>query len=174
MIAHNTPAFVAWHRYFLHIYEGTLQKQCNYEGHLVYWDWSLDAENLTASPIWDSDMGFGGDGNKSLEESVPLGCCVTDGPFSNITVQYYGTEQQTHCLSRKLIDKDHFDHIFGSHVNSDALQKITNEPDYASFNTKLEDGPHNAIPRTIRGDFYRVTAPNGKSLTRLKSNSSCQ
>ena len=36
--------------------------------------------------------------------------------------------------------------------------------DYDSFNIGLELGPHNAIPKTVRGDFYRVTAPYGMFL----------
>ena len=35
-IAHDTAAFLSWHRWFLHIYEGVLQQQCGYSGHLTY------------------------------------------------------------------------------------------------------------------------------------------
>lgn len=35
--------------------------------------------------------------------------------------------------------------------------------DYEAFNLELEDGPHVAIPRSIRGDFSLLTAPSGRS-----------
>ena len=33
--AHNAAPFLAWHRYFLHVYESSLQHDCHYEGHLT-------------------------------------------------------------------------------------------------------------------------------------------
>ena len=34
--AHNTAAFLPWHRYFIHVYEKTLREHCAYSGHLTY------------------------------------------------------------------------------------------------------------------------------------------
>ena len=34
--AHSSAAFLAWHRYFIHTYEQTLQETCGYRGHLTY------------------------------------------------------------------------------------------------------------------------------------------
>ncbi|CAD6442792.1 2d33d938-1230-4a59-9b30-9b90f88d4d87 [Sclerotinia trifoliorum] len=158
--SHNTPAFIAWHRYFLNIYERTLQEQCGYSGHLAYWDWSLDWEDMTKSPIWDSTTGFGGNGNKDSDRSVGYGHCITDGPFANRTLLYFGAEYGAHCLSRGFIHGDHLRAVFGLKVQPEALEAVLLESDYESFNLKLEEGPHNAIPRAIRGDFLRVTAPN--------------
>jgi len=158
--SHYTPAFIAWHRMFLDIYERTLQENCGYDGHLAYWDWSLDWQDMAKSPIWDGETGFGGNGDKNGEKSVAYGHCVTDGPFANLTVQYFGTEYGAHCLSRGFIHGDRLDRVFGSKVRPEALEAVLLEPDYESFNLKLEEGPHNAIPRAIRGDFFRVTAPN--------------
>ncbi|KAK6596644.1 hypothetical protein H4I96_09296 [Botrytis cinerea] len=158
--SHNTPAFIAWHRYFLHIYERALREQCGYTGHNVYWDWSLDWEDMSKSPIWDSNIGFGGNGNSHSNKSVGHGHCVTDGPFANRTIQYFGSEYGAHCLSRGFIHGDHLRTIFGLKVQPKALEAVLLQPDYESFNLELEEGPHNAIPRAIRGDFLRVTAPN--------------
>ena len=33
--AHNAAAFLAWPRYFIHVYEKALQEQCHYEGYLT-------------------------------------------------------------------------------------------------------------------------------------------
>lgn len=158
--SHNTPAFIAWHRYFLHIYETTLRETCSYRGHLTYWDWSLDWEDMAASPIWDINSGFGGTGDKSSNKSVGHGHCVTDGPFANWTVLYFGTESTAHCLSRGFIHGERLEKTFGSKVKPEALENVLHQDQYGEFNLKLEEGPHNAIPRAIRGDFLRVTAPN--------------
>jgi tyrosinase len=138
-----------------------LQEQCNYKGNLAYWDWSLDWVDMAKSPIWDSFTGFGGDGDKNAERSVGHGHCITDGPFANQTVLFFGVENRSHCLSRGFIHGKHLQTIFGSKVKPEALEAVLLEEDYESFNLQLEEGPHNAIPRAIRGDFLRVTAPNG-------------
>lgn len=34
--AHETAAFLPWHRYFIHVYENALREECAYSGHLTY------------------------------------------------------------------------------------------------------------------------------------------
>ena len=34
--AHDSAAFIAWHRYFIHVYEQTLRHHCGYTGFLTY------------------------------------------------------------------------------------------------------------------------------------------
>lgn len=131
-----------------------------------YWDWSLDWEDLTLSPIWDSDIGFGGNGNSSDERSVAYGYCVTDGPFARLTALIWGVEDKPHCLSRGFATHEKVKKL-GSQVSPEALEKMLEEDNYDSFNIGLEYGPHNAIPKTIRGDFYRVTAPYGTILAQI-------
>ena len=36
IIAHESASFLAWHRYFIHVYEKTLQERCGYIGNLAY------------------------------------------------------------------------------------------------------------------------------------------
>jgi tyrosinase len=33
---HGAAPFLAWHRYFLHIYEQALKEECGYQSHMVY------------------------------------------------------------------------------------------------------------------------------------------
>ena len=33
--AHDAASFLAWHRYFLHIYENALRDNCHYSGYLT-------------------------------------------------------------------------------------------------------------------------------------------
>jgi tyrosinase len=120
----------------------------------------LDWEDLTLSPVWDSETGFGGNGNSSDEKSVAYGSCVTDGPFARLIALIWGVEDQPHCLSRGFAKHEKVKK-FGLRVQPEALKKVLKEPNYDSFNLGLEYGPHNAIPLTVRGDFYKVTAPYG-------------
>ncbi|EGG12889.1 uncharacterized protein MELLADRAFT_30131, partial [Melampsora larici-populina 98AG31] len=48
---HWVAQFLPWHRHFIHLYEQALQS-CGYNGGLPRWNWSLDAANMTASPVW--------------------------------------------------------------------------------------------------------------------------
>ncbi|KAK8064599.1 tyrosinase [Apiospora phragmitis] len=48
----------------------------------------------------------------------------------------------------------------GNRLNGTAMAAVLGESDYYGFLLKLEDGPHAAIPITVRGDFSRFTAPN--------------
>ena len=68
-----------------------------------YWDWSLDWEHLPSAPLWDVDLGFGGNGNSSDTKSVAHGYCVTEGPFAHLQVMNYGREHRPHCLSREFL-----------------------------------------------------------------------
>ncbi|KAL2217410.1 hypothetical protein M432DRAFT_516476, partial [Thermoascus aurantiacus ATCC 26904] len=155
--AHGKAAFLAWHRYFLHIYEKALRNQCGYPGHLTYWDWSLDWEDITKAPIWDPVIGFGGNGNESDAESIH-GHCVTDGPFARLEVLYVEQIPYPHCLSRDFARGDNLTR-FSLVVMPAALEELLNIPDYATFNLAVENVPHLSIPRGVHGDFATVTAP---------------
>lgn len=158
--SHRTGDFLPWHRYFLHIYETALKEQCNYRGHLTYWDWGLDWEDIKQSPILSDDLGFGGNGNTSDTKSVAYGHCVTDGPFARLKVLYYGLESELHCLSRGFDDTESTRQDTAKKLKPEALEDVLNAPEYAAFSGRLESDAHDAVPMTIRGDFYRVTAPN--------------
>ena len=126
-----------------------------------YWDWTLDWEDLSLSPVWSGELGFGGNGNKTARKSVGYGHCVTDGRFANLLISYFGTENRTHCLSRGFNKKWQK----AEHVRPGTVKDILHEPTYASFNLALEYRSHNAIPSFIRGDFFKVTAPNGMTYS---------
>jgi tyrosinase len=117
---------------------------------------------MEKSPVWDAATGFGGNGNENANESVGKGHCVTEGPFANLTVKYYSAQNEPHCLSRGFLHGDILDRRFGARVHPDNVEAILQEPDYDTFNVRLEAGPHDAVPRGVNGDFSRETAPNGK------------
>lgn len=79
---------------------------------------------MAKSPIWDPNTGFGGNGNKDGEKYVGNGHCITDGPFANRTILYFGAEYGAHCLSLGFIHGDQLRRIFGLKVQPEALEAV--------------------------------------------------
>ncbi|KAL9119187.1 MAG: hypothetical protein Q9187_004258 [Circinaria calcarea] len=155
--AHYTAAFLSWHRWFLHIYEDALRQQCGYTGHLTYWDWSLDWEDITLAPVWDAQFGFGGNGNTSDSFGF-RGFCVTDGPFARLEAPFIGPMEVPHCLSRSFLSGENLTE-YAQRIRPTALEKVLGASTYEEFNLALETGPHLSIPFSIHGDFSVPTAP---------------
>lgn len=60
---HRTGSFLTWHRLFIHARETALRDECDYQGHLWYWNWFAHQDDLNKSPVFDgSDLSMGGDG----------------------------------------------------------------------------------------------------------------
>ncbi|TKA52283.1 hypothetical protein B0A55_13183, partial [Friedmanniomyces simplex] len=158
---HNSAPFLPWHRYFLHIYERTLREQCGYERGLVYWDWTLDSGALEHSPVFDALTGFGGDGEVGGEITVGRsGRCLVDGPFANVTADYYDVKFQPHCLSRGFRDLEgNLGHIDGHDISPESIEEVLGLNEYESFVALMESRVHDAIPFGIGGDFETFTAP---------------
>ncbi|GKT43545.1 tyrosinase ustQ [Colletotrichum spaethianum] len=119
-----------------------------------FWDWSLDWDDITNSPVFDSKLGFGGDGDPKAPEHESAHC-VTDLPFKNLRPQWYGSMYDPHCLARSF-NEDWYAH----YMNPEALEKVMAATSYEEFFLALEMGPHDIIPLGIRGDFSSFTAPN--------------
>ncbi|KAK0264910.1 hypothetical protein B0A54_16166 [Friedmanniomyces endolithicus] len=158
---HNSAPFLPWHRYFLHIYEKTLREECGYTGSLVYWDWTLDSEALEGSPVFDAATGFGGDGEVGGQVTVGRsGRCVVDGPFRNVTADYYDVKFQPHCLSRGFRDQEgNLGHIDGHEISPESIEEVLSLNEYEKFVALMESRVHDAIPFGIAGDFETFTAP---------------
>jgi len=73
MWAHHCPAFLPWHREFLHQFELDLQQVSNSNMAIPYWDWTIDQP--TTGPPWTVDL-MGGNGSGSNQ-------AVTSGPFQS-------------------------------------------------------------------------------------------
>lgn len=159
--SHKSAAFLPWHRYFILLYENTLREKCNYTGSLPYWDWVLDWKDITRSPVFHSELGFGGDGNATGEVTVGGGRCVVDGPFAGLEALRYDADYQPHCLSRGFLYGELLQEMCGDDIQPEKVDRILQRVDFESFMHELEEGPHIAISTGIRGDWLKFTVPYG-------------
>jgi tyrosinase len=122
--------------------------ECGYNGTLPYWDWTLDYEDPASSPVFDTNLGFGGNGDESSS-------CVIDGPFASMNV----STPDNHCLQR-VFDLAMIPHYASpSQVNS-TLETIS----YSLFRPALESGPHRGAHAGISGDMGHSYSPNGEHI----------
>ncbi|KAF4914776.1 Tyrosinase ustQ [Colletotrichum fructicola] len=166
--SHYAAAFLPWHRMFVHTYEQTLRQKCQYGGAQPYWNWVLDSRDLSQSPVWDSELGFGLDGGSEGDH------CVEKGPFAGRRYAWRHlpekgiAEMEPHCLSRWFRDRhsleDAEDEVLFlkiyDRISPEYVNETLNAADYSSFFKKFEAGAHNAIPMFIRGEWLNFTATN--------------
>ncbi|KAF4980281.1 hypothetical protein FDECE_17910 [Fusarium decemcellulare] len=167
-IIHNVAAFLPWHRYFTHIYEGAL-RECGYTGHATYWDWTKDVKKLAKSPVMSSKLGIGGDGSESRTETLNDQTikCVNDGPFAQLRPEYISTspfayERKPHCLYRSLTDGETQDSVVSAQYYNATYVNIVQQENanFASYHTALEGGPHGIIHSCMGGEMGPATSPN--------------
>ncbi|GIZ48654.1 hypothetical protein CKM354_001170600 [Cercospora kikuchii] len=162
---HFVASFLPWHRYFLSLYETALQQQCSYKGLVPYWDWTLDSpHNVSQSHLWSSKTGLGGNGNPLKTVSLSDGStrnCVTDGPFKNLKVSYFGSSLDGHCLTRNFNNgTEQIGDMLAFAYKPDVVAEIQGLKDYDSYRRRLESGPHGAIHSAVGGDLIPATSPN--------------
>ena len=143
-----------------------------------YWDWTLDASDLAASPIWDDNTGFGGDGDLTGGWELFSGGCVSTGPFANESRHWHakfngeGLDilESPHCLTRGFSKGDDKE-SYQRRITAEVIEEILSQPTYGDFFDALEVRTHNAIPRFINGDWEVLTVPNGEqNLTKVPRN----
>ena len=69
--------FLPWHRWYILSLENLLRK-INCKVTVPYWDWSVEAKNFHNSTIWNTNCGFGGNGDRNNNNFV-----VSTGPFGD-------------------------------------------------------------------------------------------
>ncbi|KAH9809401.1 hypothetical protein DFH28DRAFT_989827 [Melampsora americana] len=165
---HFVAHFLVWHRHFIYLYEQALST-CGYTGALPRWDWTLDAANVTAAPVWSSDaeVGFGtnGTGPSSASSDTGLdGGAVVDGAFARLQLNY----PFRHLLQRNwnpFLDVSVGGSIFASqYFDQKAIRSIQRSTSYQQFAVAVEGqnpnvfdnaqpGPHGTVHALIGGDF---------------------
>ena len=118
--------------------------------------------NLTASSIWDSATGFGGDGDPGLNLTVGGGRCVTTGPFSGLRPIKYNHTYVRHCLSRGFQDEIGPGILSGEPFKPEAIGRIVRIPSYKQFVKSIERDLHAPIHLSVRGDLFAMTGANGE------------
>ncbi|KAI9296190.1 Di-copper centre-containing protein [Neoconidiobolus thromboides FSU 785] len=141
---HMKPLFLVWHRYFLYFIEKELQK-IDPSVTIPYWDWTAEASNPNADPIY-SDKYFGRvNGNSG---------CVDSGPFRDFTAYYWHDGSgSTHCLRRKKV----FDEEVTDDRKMDTL--YLNDTPINRFAGNIEGVPHGRIHNGIGGEFSGHASP---------------
>ncbi|CAM1502368.1 Fc.00g043520.m01.CDS01 [Cosmosporella sp. VM-42] len=95
-ITHYVGAFLPFHRLLMWAHEHKLRTECRYQGAQPCWQEQLDAGDFINSPVFDAELGFGGNGTGPNN-------CIEDGPFvdyrDNIGPRYVLNE---HCIDRKV------------------------------------------------------------------------
>lgn len=163
--AHSGPIFLPWHRYMLLMLEFFLRQALgNDDFRIPYWNWTADADDPSASPIWSPQV-LGGTGNPvgsgrfqrfgpdGLEWEVRL---IQD-PFS-------GELQRVSRGMRRNLGAQGF-----IPDTDDARDAVQNRPLYdtfpwddnsiGSFRRSLE-GLHNVVHVWVGGDMVISTSPN--------------
>ncbi|KAF2676443.1 Di-copper centre-containing protein, partial [Lentithecium fluviatile CBS 122367] len=158
---HNAAPFLAWHSYFLHIYEATLKEECSFAGSIPC---LLPTQSLfsffSTRTNGDRKRGFGSDGDSSISRRPILdGYCVRDGPLQNFEISYLDKRYYPHRLSRGFLAGEDLRNQSES-LSPERMEELLRLDHYDSFNLGLENGPHLAIPRSVRGDFSLLTAPS--------------
>lgn len=87
---------------------------------------------------------------------------MSDGPFAGLRLRYLSDDVLSHCLSRDFRSDNGSSHFSGYNFRPEAMSEVFRQRDFNSFLMTLENGPHDAIPLGVRGDFFFFTAPNGE------------
>lgn len=166
--------FLAWHRLFLSEYEQAI-RECGFEGAQPYWDWSLDAEDLGASEVFDPESGFGGNGEwvpgtfEDPEEGIPFtaegvpvsfdgrtgGGCIPNGPFANMTIHMGPGASTTYyewCVRR-----DFMPQFFNESAHSTVISRLMLLPDFGQLTRQAEISVHGAGHPGVGGLYGTLT-----------------
>ncbi|KAL2070975.1 hypothetical protein VTL71DRAFT_14001 [Oculimacula yallundae] len=151
-VVHNVGAFLPFHRLLMHSHEYLLRTECGFNGTQPYWDEPLDAGNFSKSILFDTVVGFGGNG-------IPPTNCIQDGPF----VDYIngigpGHTIQDHCIDRK----------FDDFISLSALQSYVDRckaiPDYLTAWPCMEEHPHIGCHGAVGGEMMNPISSPGDPL----------
>ncbi|KAK2032532.1 Di-copper centre-containing protein [Colletotrichum zoysiae] len=158
---HSVAQFLPWHRLFVQAYENALH-DCGFQGVMPYWEWSLDTADVTNSPIWDANKGFGGNGDPAIDPLVGSAKkCLVDGPFAGLQVAWTMQGHNPHCLARNFNNGTSYPgNMFSNYYDNKTIVEIATLDNYPDFRYRLEGVPHGAIHSAVGGDMSPATSPN--------------
>lgn len=156
--------FYPRHRLLIWNYEQEI-RACGFRGAHPYWDWSLDsgsADDFFNSPVFDTETGFGGNGEflplntSGLSPQFPItdgkvpsviadrtgGGCIPDGPFANMTIHMgpgLSTAYKAQCVRRDFVPS-----YFMASGSVEAVSTAMGYVDFGSFTRQTELTVHGA------------------------------
>lgn len=145
---HNSLRFLSWHRLFLATVDDLMRKQCNYDGPMPYWDWTIDSQAPERSPVWNMTHGLGGNGDGQRS-------CVS-GPFgTNFTDMNGG------CLTRTWANQaQNGGSLLPAFYTPETIKLILDEPTFERMARRLEGVPHNNVHNAIGGHMRSPALAN--------------
>ncbi|RKO83255.1 hypothetical protein BDK51DRAFT_30068, partial [Blyttiomyces helicus] len=161
-VIHDNAYFLPWHRWFLKIFYDRLGDTCDYHGPQPYWDWSLDFQDLSSSPVFDPDPihGLGREG-----DCINSACYIQNGAFASTIFAHPIAHPLTRNLSLTLNNGPQ-DLSHNVSMNPTNILNITrqNTPgDFFRFQYQLTH-VHNDLHNFVGGDFAGV-CPEGTPWT---------
>ncbi|KAK4222129.1 tyrosinase [Podospora fimiseda] len=169
MSIHYVGHFLAWHRYFTATYEQMLRNECSYSGAQPYWDWTLDAADLTSSPVFDPVTGFGGNGPFVATVPGPFevpgrtgGGCVVDGPWAGINDVVHLGPGDSYTYNPQCLKRDLSPYFAGRYLGMNQTLLTLAEEDFGWFNTRVEGFPSFEASGVHGGGHYGVGGTLGQ------------
>ena len=133
-----------------------------------YWDWTLDAQIIEASPLFDgSDSSMSGNGIDYHPCWHGRGC-VNTGPFANITLAFgqvsqdvnpelrnnpHNLDYKPRCLRRDLSPR-----VADSNLAADNVRALLSSPNITVFNQLMNAGATRAVLGVHRSGHLSVGA----------------
>ncbi|EAU93528.2 tyrosinase central domain-containing protein [Coprinopsis cinerea okayama7 len=154
---HAVGQFLPWHRHFVTLYTNALRDECGYRGPTPYWDWTRDAdapEPFVNSPVFDTVLGFGGDGVFGTADPLPPmdtpfpplpgfptgpkapEGCLQSGPFKDFKVRF-GPLPDEESPTGMCIVRGIFEGV-RNNVNSTSLAATLAQPTFEDFRNFIE------------------------------------
>ncbi|EAQ92917.1 hypothetical protein CHGG_01152 [Chaetomium globosum CBS 148.51] len=169
---HYTGHFLAWHRYYVAVYERMLRNECGYGGAQPYWDWTLDtpAGQWASSPVFDPVTGFGGNGALvAADPANPMevpgrtgGGCVQDGPFAGIPDMVHLGPMDSVTYNPQCLKRDFSPYFAGRYLAMNQTQLTLAAPDFGAFDKVVEGGPSFEASGVHGGGHYGVGGTYGQ------------
>ncbi|KAK0631435.1 hypothetical protein B0T14DRAFT_417259 [Immersiella caudata] len=149
-LIHFQPPLLPWHHYFLHVYEFALH-ECGYTGTAV-----ADSSAPSQSAVFDSTLGFGGNGNTDVDETAANDGLppVQDGPLQLLRQNYWNTYKRPYQLSRDWAPgypEQGVVEMYGYNYNQEIVDGALAEALFDDFRRMLENGPHTNVHGGVGG-----------------------
>lgn len=141
-LTYRQGVFYPYHRLMMHLYEQELHT-CGWEGGIPYWDWVLDVDDFFNSPLFDTESGFGGNGDwvpgnftypePGFSVNTPWdvvdrtgGGCIQDGSFRELQTHMGpadSTEYNPQCVRRDFAP-DNFANMSGPATVEQGMSRV--------------------------------------------------